>query len=693
MEAIKQEMQSLTEQLSQANVQYHSGDTSIFSDSEYDAMKTRLEALEARHPELRSDNSPIGQVGAVPTSTFKKMKHSVRMMSLANAFSSEDVEAFLESCQKESSLGDLRYSSEPKIDGLSLSLRYIKGKLSAGLTRGDGEVGEDVTRNARTIETVPQILVGAPDILEVRGEVYMSHEVFARINSELLRAGGKPYSNPRNAAAGALRQSDPEETRSRSLSFFAYSWGETSEDLGSSQSECLSRLVELGFTVNPLTRSCGSVEDLLEHYQEVMLARPDLGYDIDGMVYKVESLEDQRRLGLRSTTPRWAIAHKFPAEKAWTRIEGIDIQVGRTGALSPVARLTPINIGGVVVSNATLHNEDYIAGRDSKGEPIRDGKDLRVGDWVEVYRAGDVIPKVSDVDLARRPNDAERYAFPTACPSCSSPAVRADTDAVRRCGGGHRCPAQQLELLCHATSKGALDIAGLGDAALSELYALGWIGDVSDIFSLSRGHGMGTAEPLASRPGWGVRSAEVVFDAIEAARTTTLDRAIFSLGIPHVGQSASKALAAEFREWHRFGTYCEKIAADPGVSSKDLLSIEGIGDTISDSLDRFIRINMESIRGLGDELSVEMFEVAETQGPMSGKRVVFTGTFSSMSRSEAVSMAEAAGVKVSGSVSKKTDFLVAGENAGSKLDKAKTLGISILSEEEWFSRARLEPSE
>ena len=453
------ELARLADAIARANTAYHTDDAPDISDAEYDALKQRNSAIESRFPHRKREDSPSDQVGAAIAEGFAKVTHEIRMLSLANAFDDESITDFDEQVRRFLGLGDDRvtYSAEPKIDGLSLSLRYEVGQLVQAATRGDGAVGENVTANAKTIDDIPDRLNGTPDVLEVRGEVYMSHEDFAALNERQQEAGGKTFANPRNAAAGSLRQLDSAITRARPLRFFAYAWGAHSEPLADTQMGAIGRLAVLGFQTNPLTVLCDGPEEMLAAYHRIEEQRATLGYDIDGVVYKVNDLALQRRLGFRSTTPRWAIAHKFPAELAWTRLDAIDIQVGRTGALSPVARLAPVTVGGVVVSNATLHNEDYIAGRDSRGEVIRDGKDIRVGDWVQVYRAGDVIPKIADVDLSKRPGDAKPYDFPTHCPECGSEAVREEGDAIRRCTGGMICPAQAIEKLKHFVSRAAFD--------------------------------------------------------------------------------------------------------------------------------------------------------------------------------------------------------------------------------------------
>ena len=534
-----------------ANEAYHGQDAPEISDADYDALKRENTALEALFPHLKRADSPSDLVGAAPAEGFSKIRHAVRMLSLGNAFEEGDVAEFTRFIRNFLGLGaeaPLAFTAEPKIDGLSLSLRYEHGHLVQAATRGDGETGENVTANARTITDIPQTLTGAPDILEVRGEVYMSHADFEALNTRQAERGGKSFANPRNAAAGSLRQLDAGITRDRPLRFFAYAWGDLSEPLAETQMGAIERLAALGFQTNPLTRRCDSTEDMLTHYRRIEQDRASLGYDIDGVVYKLDDLALQARLGMRATTPRWAIAHKFPAELAWTRLEAIDIQVGRTGALSPVARLAPVTVGGVVVSNATLHNEDYIAGRDSNGKPIRDGKDIRVGDWVQVYRAGDVIPKVADVDLGKRPDGSRPFAFPTTCPECGSEALREEGDAVRRCSGGLICPAQAVEKLKHFVSRAAFDIEGLGAKQVEQFHKDGWIAEPADIFTLSDRYGSGLQQ-LKNREGWGEKSATNLFAAIAEKRRIALRRLLFSLGIRHVGEVAAADLARHFGSW------------------------------------------------------------------------------------------------------------------------------------------------
>ncbi len=686
----KKELERLAALIDAANRAYHTEDAPEISDAEYDALKHRNAEIEARFPALKRADSPSEQVGAAPPDGFAKVTHAVAMLSLANAFDDDDVREFDGRIRKYLGLGDdapLAYTAEPKIDGLSLSLRYENGSLTQAATRGDGSVGENVTANARTIEDIPDRIEADQAVIEIRGEVYMSHPDFAALNARQAEEGGKTFANPRNAAAGSLRQLDPDITRARPLRFFAYAWGALSEPLAQTQMGAIERMTTLGFQTNPMTALCDGPEAMLAHYAMIEQHRSDLGYDIDGVVYKVDDLALQGRLGFRSTTPRWAVAHKFPAELAWTRLEAIDIQVGRTGALSPVARLTPVTVGGVVVSNATLHNEDYIQGRDSKGQSIRDGKDIREGDWVQVYRAGDVIPKVADVDLSKRPADAVPYEFPETCPECGSAAIRDPGDAVRRCTGGLICPAQSVEKLKHFVSRAAFDIEGLGAKQVEQFHDDGWIAEPADIFTLRDRYGAGLQQ-LKNREGWGEKSAENLFRAIDDKRTIPLGRLIFSLGIRHVGESASNLLATHYGSWSAFVQAMDEAQDTASAAYADLVSIDGVGDVMATSLIKTLAQEAEraSIDRLAAHLSVEDAVRPDTSGsPVAGKTVVFTGTLEKMTRAEAKARAEALGAKVSGSVSAKTDLLVAGPGAGSKAKKAAELGIETLDEDGWLA--------
>jgi len=686
------ELARLAEILIRANRAYHTRDAPEITDAEYDALKRRNVAIEVRFPHLKRADSPSDVVGAAPADGFSKVTHAVRMLSLGNAFTDEDVYDFDIRIRKFLGLGTdagLTYTAEPKIDGVSLSLRYEQGRLVQAATRGDGEVGENVTRNALTIEDIPQTLSGAPDILEVRGEVYMAHADFEALNERQHEKGEKPFANPRNAAAGSLRQLDASITKSRPLKFFAYAWGELSEPLAKTQMGAIEQLASLGFSTNPLTCLCNGPAEMIAHYRDIESRRATLGYDIDGVVYKVNDLTLQHRLGFRSTTPRWAIAHKFPAELAWTRLENIDIQVGRTGALSPVARLTPVTVGGVVVSNATLHNEDYIKGLDSKGNVIRDGKDIRIGDWVQVYRAGDVIPKIADVDLVKRPADAEPYGFPVKCPECGSDAVREEGDAVRRCSGGIICPAQAVEKLKHFVSRGAFDIEGLGAKQIEMFYHDEQlpIREPAGIFTL-QARDEANLTKLKNREGWGEKSARNLFRAIDGKRKIPLDRLIYSLGIRHVGDSASSLLADHYGSWANFEAAITRATLNEGPEWDDLIAIDGVGAVMATSL--ITAFHQENERASIDRLICELtpqnaVKRAITDSPVAGKTVVFTGSLEKMTRAEAKARAEALGAKVSGSVSKKTDLVVAGPGAGSKAKKAESLGVEMIDEDGWLA--------
>ncbi|OWJ80461.1 NAD-dependent DNA ligase LigA [Haematobacter genomosp. 1] len=728
-----QELASLSDALARANRAYHTEDAPEISDAEYDALKRRNADIEDHFPDLKRPDSPSEQVGGALAEGFSKVRHEIRMLSLENAFSDSELRDFDDRVRRYLGLtsgASLLYTAEPKIDGLSLSLRYENGVLVQAATRGDGAVGENVTQNAMTVADIPRTLSGAPEVLEIRGEVYMSHADFAALNERQAAAGDRVFANPRNAAAGSLRQLDATITRSRPLRFFAYAWGVVSEPLAATQFEAIARIAALGFQTNPLTRLCNGPQEMLATYRDIEENRARLGYDIDGVVYKVNDLDYQRRLGFRSTTPRWALAHKFPAELAWTMLEAIDIQVGRTGALSPVARLTPVTVGGVVVSNATLHNEDYIAGLDSAGNPIRDGKDIRIGDTVQVYRAGDVIPKVADVDLARRPEGTEPYRFPETCPQCGSPAIREPGDSVRRCTGGLICPAQATEKLKHFVSRGAFDIEGLGVKQIEMFFADGMlpVKTPADIFTLEARDKAQIAK-LANRDGFGKRSAEKLFSAIDERRVIPFERFLFALGIRHLGEVAAKDLAHHYHGWPALRAAIDaaqpaaiaSIAADEAEAEEraaaaqagrraeisraraaaresvppeaeaawqELLSIDGVGTTLATSVVTTLAEGGHE-RAAVDDLVAQLREIVPpesraTESPVVGLTVVFTGSLEKMTRAEAKARAESLGAKVAGSVSAKTDLLVAGPGAGSKATKAAELGIRVIDEDGWL---------
>jgi DNA ligase (NAD+) len=683
------ELEQLAIILGKANTDYHGMDAPTIDDAEYDRLKRRNRELEMAFPLLMRADSPTSQVGAAPSDGFSKVTHAVAMLSLSNAFEDSDVTDFDQRIRKylgvEANTA-LLYTAEPKIDGLSLSLRYENGILVQAATRGDGAVGENVTTNARTISDVPHTLVDAPAVLEVRGEVYMAQSDFDALNRSQIAKGGKVFANPRNAAAGSLRQLDAEITRNRPLRFFAYAWGELSAPLADTQKGAIERLATFGFSTNPLTALCDGPTAMIVQYRKIEEQRANLGYDIDGVVYKVDDLALQARLGFRSTTPRWAVAHKFPAELAWTRLEGIDIQVGRTGALSPVARLQPVTVGGVVVSNATLHNEDYIAGRGAKGGEIRGGRDIRVGDWVQIYRAGDVIPKIADVDLSKRFDTAVAFEFPSVCPECGSLAARDEGDAVRRCTGGMICPAQIVENLKHFVSRGAFDIDGLGAKQVEQFHADGWVSEPADIFTLRDRFGQGLQQ-LKNREGWGEKSATKLFDAIDEKREIGFGRVLFALGIRHIGEAASNLIAGHYGTWGLLETALDEAADLEGDAWDQLLDIDGVGAVMAGSLVHAFAQPTEraAIDRLVAHLNIAEVKALDTShSPVAGKTVVFSGTLEMTSRAEAKARAESLGAKVSGSVSAKTDILVAGPGAGSKAKKAAELGIRTLDEAGWL---------
>ncbi|MDA9894666.1 NAD-dependent DNA ligase LigA [Amylibacter sp.] len=689
----EKELIRLNEILDRANSDYYSNDAPNLSDAEYDTLKKRNLNIELRFPNLKLKNSVSNKIGSKPSSTFKKIKHTVKMLSLANGFDEQDIIDFDHRVKKILGSEDrvISYVAEPKIDGLSLSLKYIDGKLLQATTRGDGEVGENVTENAITIQNIPKYIQNAPSILEIRGEVYMSLNDFNELNIKQKNIDAKIFSNPRNAAAGSLRQLDSKVTASRPLKFYAYAWGEVSTPISDTQYNAINRLRKFGFSTNDLTKKCYGPKELISHYNNISNKRADLGYDIDGVVYKVDDLSYQDRLGFRSTTPRWAIAHKFPAEIAQTWLESIEIQVGRTGALSPVARLKPVNVGGVIVSNATLHNEDYIKGKDSKGNIIRDGNDIREGDWVYVYRAGDVIPKISDVDVSKRISTSKPYTFPSFCPECNSPSERIEGDSVARCIGGITCPAQAVQGLAHFVSRGAFDIDGLGNKQIEQFYQLGWVKEPADIFKLKLRYENGIKR-LENRDGWGQKSANNLFNAVEAKRIIPLNKMLYALGIRHVGETSSMLLSKHYKSFDNLKKSLNEAKNLEGSSWSDLMSIDGVGEVLAKALIQIFNnpAQRQIIDNLVEELIIEdEIENIVSGSPLEGMVVVFTGSLELMSRSEAKISAEKFGAKVSGSVSKKTDFVVSGPGAGSKEKKAIELGVKVLSESEWLKLINL----
>ncbi len=690
----------LAAEIARNDALYHGKDAPEISDAEYDALKRRNDAIEARFPALIRADSPSRRVGAAPSETFAPVVHARPMLSLDNTFSQEDVEDFVAGVYR--FLGRLpdnsiAFTAEPKIDGLSMSIRYENGRMVSAATRGDGTTGENVTANIRTIKEIPQTLpAGAPSVVEVRGEVYMAKSDFLALNAQMEAEGKQTYVNPRNTAAGSLRQLDAKVTASRKLKFFAYAWGEMSDMPAGTQYGMVQTFKSWGFPVNPLMERLNSVADILAHYDQIGLQRPDLDYDIDGVVYKVDSLELQARLGFRSRSPRWATAHKFPAEQAFTRLVDIDIQVGRTGALTPVARLEPITVGGVVVTNATLHNADYIKGIGNKGEPIRDGRDIRVGDMVIVQRAGDVIPQIVDVVLEKREASSAPYEFPKVCPVCGSHAVRdinektGKVDAVTRCTGGFICRAQATEHLKHFVSRNAYDIEGLGSKQIdfffeSEDPAL-QIKTAPDIFTLEKRQQTSLTK-LENIDGFGKVSVGKLYAAINERRQIALHRFIFALGIRHVGETTAKLLARSYGNYAAFEAGMKEAAPLSGDAWNDLNNIEGIGEVVARAIVEFYKEprNTEVIAKLLEEVQPQEAEQPVTSGsPVAGKTVVFTGSLEKFTRDEAKAKAESLGAKVSGSVSKKTDIVVAGPGAGSKLDKAREFNVQVMTEDEWL---------
>jgi DNA ligase (NAD+) len=681
------ELERLAGEIAHHDALYYRQDQPEISDAEYDALRERNASIEARFPHLVREDSPSVRVGAEPVEAFGKVMHAVPMLSLGNVFDDEGVRDFLERIRRFLGLETvegLAFTAEPKIDGLSITLRYEKGRLVQGATRGDGYQGENVTANVRTIADIPKAIKSRsfPDPFEVRGEIYMSRAAFQRLNEGQAERGERTFANPRNAAAGSLRQLDPAITASRPLQFFAYGWGEAPELPADTQWGIYRAMADWGFPLNPLAKLTSSVEEMLDTYRDIESGRAGLDYDIDGVVYKLDRLDLQQRLGFVSRSPRYAVAHKFPAEKATTILRDIEIQVGRTGALTPVAKLEPVTVGGVVVQNATLHNEDEIA-----------RKDVRIGDTVIVQRAGDVIPQILGVVEGKRPKGAKRFSFPTVCPACGSHAVRevnpvtGKEDAVRRCTGGLICPAQRVERLKHFVSRNAFDIEGLGEKHIKAFYDDGLIQSPQDIFTLAGRDRRSTAR-LDAREGWGGTSAAKLFAAIEARRRVKLDRFIYALGIPHVGEITGRLLARACGSIEAFRDAMLAAARDrAGEAYAELDNIEGIGPTVAEAIADFFAEphNVEVVDELLREVRPEPLEAIDHASPISGKTVVFTGTLEKMTRPEAKARAERLGAKVAGSVSKKTDYVVAGPGAGSKLKEAERLGLKVLSEAEWLA--------
>ena len=684
------EHRRLAAEIAEHDRRYYQDDAPSVSDAEYDELRRRLLAIEDEHPELATAESPTQQVGTAPSEKFGKVRHKVPMLSLGNIFAEDEALEFLDRVRRFLRLGEgdpLEVTAEPKIDGLGISLRYEDGRLAVAATRGDGAEGENVTANVRTIASIPNQVRAKdfPSVFEVRGEIFFGKKDFLAVNARQQETGGKVFANPRNAAAGSLRQLDSSITASRPLQFFAYTWGEAPSLPADTQFGVVEAFGRWGFPINPLMKLCGSAEEMIAAYADTEERRATLDYDIDGMVYKVNSLDFQRRLGFVSRSPRWAVAHKFAAEKATTIVKGIEIQVGRTGALTPVAKLEPVTVGGVVVQNATLHNEDEIA-----------RKDIRVGDWVTVQRAGDVIPQILCFLPDKRPKGAEPYKFPEICPVCGSHAVREQNektgklDAVRRCTGGLICAAQAVERLKHFVSRNAFDIEGLGAKQVEAFYHEGRVKTPADIFTIAKRE-ENSLTPLRAKEGWGAKSAQNLFAAIEDRRTIGLDRVIYALGIRHVGETTARLFARSYRTFEAFREAMIAANDKTGDASRELNGIDGVGEVLADAVIAFFgeAHNLEAIDALLAQIDVQPFEPGEAaDSEVAGKTVVFTGSLERMTRQEAKAMAERLGAKVAGSVSKKTDYLVAGPGAGSKLKNAGELGVKVLTEDEWLDLVR-----
>ena len=681
----KAELKRLAQDIAEHDERYYQHDAPTISDADYDALRIRNAAIEVRFPALARADSPSTRVGSKPARGFAKLRHAVPMLSLDNAFSEQDVTDFVDRIRRFLRLAadePIAFTAEPKIDGLSLSLRYANGKLVSGATRGDGLEGEDVTANVNMLEDIPKQFEGrhVPAHCDIRGEVYMTKSAFLKLNERQEAAGKQVFANPRNSAAGSLRQLDPSITASRPLGFFAYAWGEMSELPAETQSGMLDWFARVGFKTNPLMQRCRSVEELLAFHHEIELKRGALDYDIDGVVYKVDRLDWQERLGFVSRTPRWAVAHKFPAEKATTVVRDIEIQVGRTGALTPVAKLEPVTVGGVVVQNATLHNADEIA-----------RLDVRIGDTVTIQRAGDVIPQVLGVIEEKRPHDAKSFHFPTKCPCpLHTPVVRdvtatGEEGAVARCSGEFACPHQRMEHLRHFVSRRAFDIEGLGEKQIALFYENEWVTEPADIFTLEARN---NKIKLEEYEGFGETSIRNLFNAIDARREISLERFIYALGIRHVGETTAQALARGYGTWEAFHDAARAVAAGDADARTDMDALDQIGDTVIDSIAAYFgeRHNVKKVEQLAEHVTILPAERPRADSVVAGKTVVFTGSLEKMTRDEAKAMAERLGAKVAGSVSKKTDIVVAGPGAGSKLAKAKEFGVEVLDEDEWLRR-------
>jgi DNA ligase (NAD+) len=690
----KAELARLAAEIAAHDKRYYQQDKPTVSDAEYDALRERNAAIEKRFPDLVRPDSPSRRVGAAPTGKFKKVRHALPMLSLDNAFADQDVIDFAARIRRFLKLADdekIAFSAEPKIDGLSMSLRYEDGELITAATRGDGAEGEDVTANIRTLKDVPLELKGrhVPKICEVRGEVYMTKADFLKLNERQKAAGDTIFANPRNSAAGSLRQKDASVTASRPLGFFAYAWGQMSEMPADSQSGMIKWFAGCGFKTNPLTRIRHTVEELLAFHREIEAHRAKLDYDIDGVVYKVDRLDWQERLGFVSRSPRWAIAHKFPAERAVTVLKDIEIQVGRTGALTPVGKLDPVGVGGVIVQNVTLHNEDYIKGIGGDGEPLRDGRDIRIGDTVIIQRAGDVIPQIVDVVIEKRKKDSKPYPFPTKCPCYLNTKVAREETATgeegarARCTGEFACPYQKIEHLKLFASRRAFDIEGLGEKQIELFFEKEWVREPADIFTLEARNNKIKLEEVE---GYGETSVRNLFAAIEQRREISLERFIFSLGIRHVGETTALALARGYGSWKAFHEACLKVAKGDEETIAEMDALDQIGETVIESIKAYFgeSHNRGIVERLTKEVKILDAEKPKTDSAIAGKTVVFTGALEKMTREEAKAQAERLGAKAAGLVSKKTDYVVAGPGAGSKLAEAKKHGVKVLSEDEWL---------
>jgi DNA ligase (NAD+) len=689
------ELKRLALELEGHDRRYYQDDAPSVTDAEYDALRHRYNAIEKRFPEFVSSDSPSQKVGAQPSGRFAKVRHAVPMLSLDNAFAEQDVLDFAARIRRFLKLGDdeaIGFSAEPKIDGLSMSLRYEGGELVTAATRGDGAVGEDVTANIRTLEDVPQKLKGrnVPDTCEVRGEVYMTKQAFLALNERQRAAGDTIFANPRNSAAGSLRQKDSAITASRPLGFFAYAWGELAAMPADTQSGMIKWFERCGFTTNPLTRLCHSVEELLDFHREIETRRSHLDYDIDGVVYKVDRIDWQDRLGFVSRAPRWAIAHKFPAERAMTVLKDIEIQVGRTGSFTPVGKLEPVGVGGVIVQNVTLHNEDYIKGIGGDGEELREGREIMIGDTVIIQRAGDVIPQVVDVVLDKRPDNARSFHFPKKCPCpLHTDVVREETAAGEegaraRCTGEFACPYQKIEHLKLFASRRAFDIDGLGEKQLQHFFDEGWVKEPADIFTLQQRNAKLKLEEIE---GYGETSVRNLFAAIEGRRQIALERFIYALGMRQVGETTALALARGYGSWQAFHDACLKVAESDEEASAEMDALDQIGDTVIASIAAYFSEshNRGIVERLTRQVTILDAEKPKSNSVVAGKIVVFTGSLEKMTRDEAKATAERLGAKASGSVSKKTDYVVAGPGAGSKLAEAKKHGVAVLTEDEWLT--------